>query len=213
MAKRARSASNASVNIQGKSSGHLKRARSLTTSNGFAPNKIASSVAAAAVDADPPLSNLLKAVDSGLKNCSKGASIVYWMRMGDLRSELHYLLFRDATEVCAPVSDNRALSLASQQAKNDGIPLVVLFALSPQDYVAHDRSPRRIDFTLRNLALMKVSRTWNTYSLPYSYFYIRPLWQNFTYHSILSATRVENPFRHTLWTLSRGLDAPVFMRT
>ena len=53
------------------------------------------------------------------------------------------------------VSDNRALSLASKQAHKDGVPLVVLFVLSPQDYVAHDRSARRIDFTLRNLELIK----------------------------------------------------------
>jgi deoxyribodipyrimidine photo-lyase len=55
------------------------------------------------------------------------------------------------------VSDNRALSLASAHAKKNDIPLIVLFALSPQDYIAHDRGPRRIDFTLRNLALIKLS--------------------------------------------------------
>lgn len=60
-----------------------------------------------------------------------------------------------------PVSDNRALSLASQQAQKDGIPLVALFVLSPQDYIAHDRSARRIDFMLRNLALIKVSQEEN----------------------------------------------------
>jgi deoxyribodipyrimidine photo-lyase len=35
---------------------------------------------------------------------------------------------------------------------------VVLFILSPEDYHAHDRSPRRIDFTLRNLRIIKVSK-------------------------------------------------------
>jgi deoxyribodipyrimidine photo-lyase len=34
---------------------------------------------------------------------------------------------------------------------------VVLFLLSPHDYAAHDRSARRIDFTLRNLAKLKVA--------------------------------------------------------
>ena len=53
--------------------------------------------------------------------------------------------------------DNRALSLASACAKAEGIPLLTLFVLSPQDYIAHDRSARRIDFTLRNLAEIKVS--------------------------------------------------------
>ncbi|QRW01681.1 deoxyribodipyrimidine photo-lyase [Ceratobasidium sp. AG-Ba] len=51
--------------------------------------------------------------------------------------------------------DNRALSAASSVAKELGVPLLVLFVLSPDDYVSHDRSPRRIDFCLRNLALLK----------------------------------------------------------
>lgn len=55
------------------------------------------------------------------------------------------------------VSDNHALSLASAQAKKEEIPLIVLFVISPQDYKAHDRGPRRIDFTLRNLAMIRVS--------------------------------------------------------
>lgn len=56
-----------------------------------------------------------------------------------------------------PVRDNRALSQASEQARKSEIPLVVLFILSPQDYVAHDRGARRIDFVLRNLRSLKVS--------------------------------------------------------
>ena len=55
------------------------------------------------------------------------------------------------------VRDNKALSSASAQAVKDGIPLLALFILSPQDYIAHDRSARRIDFTLRNLQVIKVS--------------------------------------------------------
>ena len=39
----------------------------------------------------------------------------------------------------------------------DKIPLIVLFIISPQDYIAHDRSARRVDFTLRNLAIIKRS--------------------------------------------------------
>lgn len=55
------------------------------------------------------------------------------------------------------VSDNRALHQASEQAKSDDVPLLVLFTISPQDYAAHDRSPRRVDFTLRNLRCLQVS--------------------------------------------------------
>src|SRR5258708_38068066 len=54
------------------------------------------------------------------------------------------------------VEDNRALTLASQYAQTHSIPLVVLFVISPGDYESHDRSPRRIDFMLRNLKILKV---------------------------------------------------------
>lgn len=54
------------------------------------------------------------------------------------------------------VRDNRALSRASEQAIQQGVPLIAIFLLSPQDYIAHDRGARRIDFTLRNLAVLKV---------------------------------------------------------
>ncbi|GLB33926.1 putative DNA photolyase [Lyophyllum shimeji] len=104
----------------------------------FRPNKVATAEAAAAVDADPPLRKLEDLLKHSVDNPAKGQSVVYWMRMGDLR-----------------VSDNRALSLASEQAVKDDIPLIVLFAISPQDYVAYDRSARRIDFTLRNLSKLK----------------------------------------------------------
>ncbi|KAF8897650.1 DNA photolyase, FAD-binding/Cryptochrome [Infundibulicybe gibba] len=101
-------------------------------------NKVATPEAAAAVDADPPLPKLLKAIQNGIKTPDIGSSIIYWMRMADLR-----------------ISDNRALSQASLQAQNQDIPLIVLFILSPQDYVAHDRGARRIDFTLRSLRNLK----------------------------------------------------------
>ncbi|EPT03717.1 hypothetical protein FOMPIDRAFT_1115869 [Fomitopsis schrenkii] len=72
------------------------------------------------------------------KHPAKGEAIVYWMRMEDLR-----------------VRDNKALALASAQAQRDSVPLLVLFVLSPQDYEAHDRGARRIDFTLRNLQCIR----------------------------------------------------------
>ena len=55
------------------------------------------------------------------------------------------------------MNDNRALSLAAEHATRDKIPLLVLFLISPQDYASHDRGARKIDFTLRNLRLLKVS--------------------------------------------------------
>lgn len=58
----------------------------------------------------------------------------------------------------AIVVDNRALSQASKRAREADVPLIVLFVISPQDYVAHDRGPRKIDFVLRNLESIKVRR-------------------------------------------------------
>ncbi|KAG1731169.1 DNA photolyase, FAD-binding/Cryptochrome [Suillus occidentalis] len=104
----------------------------------FAPIKIATPEAAAAVQTDPPFLRLLGALRNVVQKPSKGQSVVYWMRMGDLR-----------------ISDNKALALASAQAVEEKIPLVVLHVLSPQDYIAHDRSKIRIDFVLRNLSRMK----------------------------------------------------------
>lgn len=104
----------------------------------FNPIKIASAQAAAAVDNDPPLPRLLKAIKGGPQHPSKGRAIIYWMRMSDLR-----------------LNDNRALSLSAEHAARDNIPLLVLFIISPHDYLAHDRGPRRVDFTLRNLKMLK----------------------------------------------------------
>ncbi|KAJ7276521.1 DNA photolyase, FAD-binding/Cryptochrome [Mycena haematopus] len=131
-----------------------KRAR---TSAAFRPKKIATADAASAVDSETPLSLLLKIVkDSARGNARSGSSVVFWMRMGDLRSFFGSLVYAVSTKQI-PVTDNRALSLASAHANKADVPLVVLFILSPEDYKAHDRSPRRIDFTLRNLALIKAS--------------------------------------------------------
>ncbi|KAG8700865.1 hypothetical protein FRC09_005703, partial [Ceratobasidium sp. 395] len=103
--------------------------------------KIATAENAARVDANPPLGQLQSAIaehKNDIKNPPKGDSVLYWMRMEDMR-----------------VKDNRALSAASSMAEELDVPLLVLFMLSPDDYVSHDRSPRRVDFCLRNLALLK----------------------------------------------------------
>lgn len=63
---------------------------------------------------------------------------------------------KEWTHLDAIVVDNRALSQASKRARDIEVPLIVLFVISPQDYVAHDRGPRRIDFVLRNLKSIKV---------------------------------------------------------
>ncbi|KAI0307298.1 DNA photolyase, FAD-binding/Cryptochrome [Multifurca ochricompacta] len=117
-----------------------KKQKTLIESH-FNIGRVSSPQAAAAVDADPPLGKLLSALENISTNSIKiGDAIAYWMRMQDMR-----------------ICDNRALARASAKALEDHIPLVVFFVLSPQDYVAHDRSPRRVDFTLRNLAILKDS--------------------------------------------------------
>lgn len=55
--------------------------------------------------------------------------------------------------------DNRAFTAASRRAAADDVPLVVLFVFSPGDYAAHDTGRRRVDFTLRNLAQIKVTNS------------------------------------------------------
>jgi deoxyribodipyrimidine photo-lyase len=114
--------------------------RPRVASESFAPPKVATRAAARAVDHTPPLDELVQLMDQNfITHGEVGSSILYWMRMGDLR-----------------VSDNRALCEASEEAKKHNVPLIAIFILSPQDYTAHDRSPRRIDFTLRNLEMIKV---------------------------------------------------------
>lgn len=75
--------------------------------------------------------------EQGKRKDAKG-NVVYWMRMRDLR-----------------VEDNHALSIASHLAKENKAHLIALHVLSPGDYAAHDRSPRRIDFVLRNMEVLK----------------------------------------------------------
>lgn len=59
----------------------------------FLPNKIATAEAAAKADGDPPLFKLLNALKKGVKHHAKGGgSVVYWMRMADLRSSFSSVL-------------------------------------------------------------------------------------------------------------------------
>ncbi|GJE84507.1 DNA photolyase [Phanerochaete sordida] len=107
----------------------------------FLPRKIASAANAAAADGHTPFSQLQAAMGPRLTTkTGQGDAVVFWMRMQDMR-----------------IRDNRAFGQASEYARQHGLPLIALFILSPQDYVAHDRSARRIDFTLRNLTHVKES--------------------------------------------------------
>lgn len=87
-----------------------------------------------------PMSVLNKLLDDTQKardDISAGESVVHWFKR-DLR-----------------LQDNRGLSLASQIAKEKGIPLVCVYIVSPQDYQAHATSAVRVDFELRTLEVLK----------------------------------------------------------
>ena len=75
------------------------------------------------------------------KKISVGGAVVHWFKM-DLRTR-----------------DNRALSQASETAREAGVPLIGLYVLSPQDFEAHLRSPVRVDFMLRSLESLKQDLT------------------------------------------------------
>lgn len=71
------------------------------------------------------------------KDVAVGDAVVHWFKM-DLRC-----------------SDNKALALASERARQAAVPLIGLFIVSPQDYEAHLRSPVRVDFMLRTLQVLR----------------------------------------------------------
>ena len=66
----------------------------------------------------------------------KGA-VVHWFKC-DLRTK-----------------DNKGLRLASEKAKSNGVPLITMYIVSPQDFEAHLTSPVRVDFILRTLVVLK----------------------------------------------------------
>jgi len=133
-----------------------KKARSTPS---FNPIKVASAENAALVDADTPLSIITRIISERKNSArnSNGDAVVYWMRMCDLRGKrVSQIISRPSLIFGSPVKDNKALSMASERAQKDGVPLIALFVISPQDYAAHDRSARRIDFVLRNLRSVQV---------------------------------------------------------
>lgn len=51
--------------------------------------------------------------------------------------------------------DNKGLWMASEKAKEKGVPLICLYIVSPQDFEAHLTAPVRVDFILRNLEVLQ----------------------------------------------------------
>ncbi|KAK2046223.1 DNA photolyase [Colletotrichum somersetense] len=93
---------------------------------------------------DDKLPRPIEELTSALEDTSKARkavkpkdAVVHWFKM-DLRTV-----------------DNRSLSLASEKAKEAGVPLLAMFIISPQDYEAHLTAPIRIDFMLRTLHILR----------------------------------------------------------
>ncbi|KAH8203542.1 hypothetical protein TruAng_002290 [Truncatella angustata] len=87
-----------------------------------------------------PIETLLDALNSTTEERKKvkpREAVVHWFKM-DLRT-----------------GDNRALWLASQKAKEAGIPLIGLYIISPEDFEAHLTAPVRVDFMIRTLHVLK----------------------------------------------------------
>lgn len=87
-----------------------------------------------------PIEALRKAIvetQSHRDAVAAGSSVVHWFKC-DTR-----------------VTDNYALHLASKKAKAEGIPLICIYLVSPQDFEAHLTAPVRVDFILRNLEVLR----------------------------------------------------------
>ncbi|KAJ5740050.1 Cryptochrome/DNA photolyase class 1 [Penicillium manginii] len=67
------------------------------------------------------------------RSIEAGKAVVHWFK-SDLR-----------------LSDNRGLHTAFQLARDNQVPLIGLYIVSPEDFEAHLTSPARVDFTLRTL--------------------------------------------------------------
>ncbi|KAK8100467.1 deoxyribodipyrimidine photo-lyase protein [Apiospora kogelbergensis] len=87
-----------------------------------------------------PIEVLVKAMEEtaeARKKVKVKDAVVHWFKM-DLRTH-----------------DNRALWMASQKAREAGVPLVCMYIVSPQDFEAHLRAPIRVDFMMRTLHILK----------------------------------------------------------
>jgi deoxyribodipyrimidine photo-lyase len=89
------------------------------------------------IDANPPLERLLEKVNKQ-KSDQKAQNVLHWFRSKDIRSE-----------------DNRALSRASEKAREGSGHLLTCFLWSPKDLEWHGTSPARTDFLLESLRTLQ----------------------------------------------------------
>ncbi|KAI9648188.1 DNA photolyase phr1 [Ciborinia camelliae] len=83
------------------------------------------------------LQSALKETETARKKIEVKESVVHWFKC-DLRTK-----------------DNKSLHLASEKAKEMGVPLIAVYIVSPQDFEAHLTAPVRVDFILRTLEILK----------------------------------------------------------
>ena len=83
------------------------------------------------------LEDALKETASEREHTEVDKAVVHWFKC-DLRTK-----------------DNKALHLASEKAKANGVPLICIYIVSPQDFQAHVTSAVRVDFILRTLEVLK----------------------------------------------------------
>merc|ERR1712093_108672 len=83
------------------------------------------------------LNNALKETKADREKINVKDAVVHWFKC-DLRTK-----------------DNKSLHLASEKAKEKGVPLIAIYIVSPRDFQAHLTAPVRVDFILRTLEVMK----------------------------------------------------------
>lgn len=125
--------------------------------------------------ADTPLARLQNAIAEAAKVKvevpSMNGLVVYWQRCEiqvakALAAETALTwLFSPRRNKDLRLNDNTALAHASAYAKQHSLPLLVLHIFSTGDYKSHHRSPRRIDFQLRQMAVLE-KRLRDEYNVP-----------------------------------------------
>ncbi|KAK2731672.1 deoxyribodipyrimidine photo-lyase [Colletotrichum kahawae] len=108
----------------------------------FYPHEMSNDRARAYVNDEIPrpieeLTAALEETSKARKAVKSKDAVVHWFKM-DLRT-----------------TDNRSLSLASEKAKEAGVPLIAMYIISPQDFEAHLTAPIRVDFMLRTLHILR----------------------------------------------------------